>query len=286
MNHPTRLSLSFGLTLAAATSLLFTSCDNGARQAALVAQEEVEALQKAKTKLEAEVKQMREAAEKAHADLLKKNEELQKEADEAKSQFEKLQDDAAKARKELDEYMAKYKLGYRAKLKGQSLPSLQTADSQTYQSVVLREITATEVGFAHSAGAARLPLAKLTPELQKKFLYDPEEEKRTAEAKTAAANAIDGLEGVEGINALVVQKDPTRTVNPIVVHNLRTRILTRQKEIEKAKAEASRVKAAGDDRLNLGKYRLQVLSQRAERMREEIKGLVLMLDKELNGSGD
>jgi hypothetical protein len=243
-------------------------------------------LQKAKGKLEAEVKQMREAAEKSQAELLKKNEELQKEADEAKAQFEKLQDEADKARKELDEYMAKYKLGYRTKLKGQSLPVLQTVDAQKYEAVVLRDVTATEVGFAHSAGAARLPLAKLTPDLQKKFLYDPEEEKRVAEAKTAAANAVDGLEGVEGINALVVQKDPTRTVNPIVVHNLKTRIQTRQKEIEKAKAEAARVRANGDDRMNLGKYRLQVLSQRADRMREEIKGLVALLDKELNGSGN
>jgi Skp family chaperone for outer membrane proteins len=278
LNIPSR---SLGLILAVAFSSLLMSCDNGSRQAALVAQEEVEALQKAKTKLEAEVKQVRENSEKAHADLLKKNDELQKEADEAKGQFEKLQDEAAKARKELEEYMAKYKLGYRAKLKGQTLASLQTTDSQNYQAVVLREVTPTEVSFAHSAGATRVAMEKLPADLQKKFMYDPEEGKRLAEAKLMGAKAIEGLEGVEGIE--VVQKDPTRSVNPIVVQNLRNRMLKRQQEIDKARAEAAKVKNAGDDRTNLGKYRLQVLNQRAERMREEIKALANLLNKELNG---
>lgn len=271
------------MILAVAFSSLLMSCDNGSRQAALVAQEEVEALQKAKAKLEGEVKQMRENSEKAHADLLKKNDELQKEADEAKGQFEKLQDEAAKARKELEEYMAKYKLGFRAKLKGQALASLQTADAQTYQAVVLREVTPTEVSFAHSAGATRVAMEKLPADLQKKFMYDPEEGKRLAEARLMGAKAIEGLEGVEGLEGSVVQKDPTRSVNPIVVQNLRNRILKRQEEIDKARAEAAKVKNAGDDRTNLGKYRLEVLNQRAARMREEIKALANLLNKELNG---
>jgi hypothetical protein len=281
--HP---SLCLGLALAVATPTLLTSCDAKARQAALSAQEEVTALQKAKSKLEAEVKQLRDEGEKGHADLIKRNEELQKEADETKAQFEKLQDEAAKARKDLDEYMAKYKLSYRAKLKGQSLPSLQTTDANSYQAVVLREVTPTEVSFAHSAGATRVPMEKLPPDLQQKFLYDPAEVKRLEEAKAAAAMAgagLEGLEGMEGIDVQVVQKDPKRTVNPIVVHNLRTRIITRQKEIAKAKAEANRVALNGDTSTNLGRYRVQVLKQRTVRMQEEIKTLVSMLQKELNG---
>jgi len=283
MKFPSPVSLLLVLSLSVATPVLLTSCDGKARQAALVAQEEVEALQKAKTKLEGEVKELRDEADKRQADLIKRNDELQKEADEAKAQFEKLQDEASQARKEFEEYMAQYKLSYRAKLKGQSLPSLQTIDSQSYQSVVLSEVTSTEVSFAHSGGVARVPLAKLPPDLHTKFLYDPAEVQRQEEAKTAAATAAEGLESVEGIDVPVVQTDPTRTVNPIVVYNLKNRILARQKEIEKAQSEASRVKNAGDDRTNIGRYRLQVLSQRAKRMREEIKTLANMLDKELNG---
>lgn len=278
--HP---SLFFGLALAVGAPSLLTSCDTKDRHAALIAQEEVDALQKAKSKLETEVKKLRDEGDKGHADLIKRNEELQKEADEAKAQFEKLQDEAAKARKELEEYMAKYKLSYRAQLKGQSLSSLQTADDQSYQSVVLREVSATEVSFAHSNGVTRVPMDKLTPALQQKFLYDPGEVKRLEESKAAAAAAGADLEGLEGLEVQIVQQDPNRAVNPIVVYNLRTRILTRQKEIAKAKAEAARVARNGDTSTNLGRYRVLVLKQRMDRMKEEIKTLVSMLNKELNG---
>lgn len=278
--HP---SLLLGLTLAAAAPAILTSCDSKAQQTALLAQEEVEALKKAKAKLEGEVQLLKEQAEKTGAEHIKRTEELQKEADEAKAQFEKLQDEAAKARQALEEYMAKYKLGYRAKLKGLTLPTLQIADAQTFQAVVVREVLPSEVAIAHSAGAARVPMEKLPADLQQKFLYDPAEVKREAEAKVAAAAAVTGLDGLDGLEGKIVQKDPNRTVNPIVVHNLKTRILTRQEQIEKAKAEAKRVKSAGDDRTNLGRYRLQVLNQRANRLREEIKSLANMLDKELNG---
>ena len=283
MNFLHRPSLMLGLTLAVASPVFLTACDPKAQQAALLAQEEVEALKKAKTKLEGEVKQLREQTEKAEAEQLKRTEELQKEADEAKAQFEKLQDEAAKARKELEDYKAQYKVGYRAKLKGMTLPTLQTTDAQTYQSVVFREILPSEVAITHSAGAGRVPMEKLPADLQRKFLYDPAEVQQEAEAKAAAATAVNALEGIEGLEVKIVQKDPNRSVNPIVVHNLRTRIQTRQQQIEKAKAEAARVKSAGDDRTNLGRYRLQVLSQRADRLREEIRSLANMLDKELNG---
>lgn len=280
LHHP---SLRFGLVLAVACPVVLTSCDPNAQQAGLLAQDEVEALRKAKARLESEVKQLREQAEKAGAEQMKRTEELQREADEAKGQFEKLQDEAAKARKELDDYMAKYKLGYRAKLKGLSLPTLQTTDAQTFQEVVFREILPSEVAITHSAGAGRLPMEKLPGDLQQKFLYDPAEVKREAEARAAAAAAVSGLEGIEGLDVKITQKDPSRAVNPIVVHNLKTRILTRQQQIERAKAEAARVRRDGDDRTNLGRYRLQVLGQRANRLSEEINALAGMLDKELNG---
>lgn len=281
LNHP---SLRISLLLAVAAPTFLTSCDPKDQQAVLLAQEEVEALKKANARLEGELKRLQQQTEEAAAEQIKRTEELQKEADEAKAQFEKLQDEALKARKELEEYMAKYKISHRAKLKGFTVPSLQTADSQAYQSVVFREITPSEVSFSHSAGAGRVPMAKLPAELQRKFLYDPEEVKREEEAKVAAAEAASGLEGIEGLEGTtIVRKDPNRTVNPTVVYNLKTRIKTRQEQIEKAKQDAARVKRAGDDRTKLGQYRLQVLKQRTDRLRGEIEALVGLLDKELNG---
>lgn len=270
---------SLGLLLSG--PLLLTSCDNQAAPAAAVIQEDVEVIQKAKAKLEAEVKLYRTEAEAKQSELMKRNEELQKEADEAKAQFEKLQDDAAKARRDLEEHMAKYKLSYRGKLKGQTLPTLQTIDAQTYQSVVLREITPTEVAFAHSAGSTRLPMEKLTPDLQRKFLYDPAELKRLEEARAALSAPVEGLEGVEGI--VNAPKDPNRRVDPMVVKNLRDRIVNRQRDIGKAKAEADRLRKGGYEATNLGKYRIQVLQKRVDQLEDDVRNLVIMLNKELNG---
>jgi hypothetical protein len=121
---------------------------------------------------------------------------------------------------------------------------------------------------------------KLPPDLQRKFLYDPDEVKRQEEAQVAASSAAEGL---EELDVQVVQRDPSRSVNPIVVRNLRTRIQTRQNDIKKSTVEAQRVKQSGFDSTNLGQLRIRVLDQRRTRLQDEIKALVAMLDKELNG---
>lgn len=269
------------VSLALAGPLFLSSCDKPSAPTADVVQEEVEAGQKAKAKLEAEIKLLRSETEKKQADLMKRNEELQKEADDAKAQFEKLQDEAAKARRDLEEYMAKYKLSYRGRLRGQTLPSLQTVDGQSYQSLVLREVTPTEVAFAHSNGSARVTMEKLPPDLQRRFLYDPAEIKRLEEAKAAAASPVEGLDGVEGLTK--GPKDPNRKVDPVVINNLRTRILNRQRDIKKAKAEAARLRDEGYETTNLGQYRVRVLQRRVVQLEDDVRTLVLMLNKELNG---
>ena len=277
-------SLTLGLSLATVSPCVLTSCgDPKAQQAALEAQEEVESLKRANARLESEIKQLRTQAESGSAELMKRNEEIQKEAEATRAQFEKLQDEAAKSRKELEEYMAKYKLGYRAKLKGTKVAAFTTRDDQTFQNVEIREITPADISIAHNNGVGRVTMDKLPADLQAKFLYDPEEVKREEEAKEAAATAAKGLEGIEGVAGKIVQKDPNRRVNPVVVHNLKNRILTRQQIIEGLVKEATRVKASGDDRRNLGKYQLQVLKEKETRLRGEIAALVQLLDKELNG---
>lgn len=289
MNYSSLPSLMRSLCVAGAAVILLPSCleDPKQTQAITAAQQEIDSLKLAKSALESDVKLLRQEAEKRQNELQRRTDELQKEADEAKAQLEQAQDEATEVRKELEEYMAKYKLGYRAKLKGTSLPALKTEDGHSYESVVVREITPVEISFVHSMGVARVPLARLTADLQRKFMFDPDEEKKKEEAAQAAAakvaNDLEEIGGIEGIDIPMAPKDPARVVNPIVVHNLKQRILTRQEAIEKANAEARQVKSAGDDRQNLGKLRLQVLGQRVERMREEIKELANLLDKELNG---
>ena len=65
--HPSHQLIVFGFLLALAAPMALTSCDNNRRcdRRALVSDEEIEALKKAKSKLEAEVKQLRDNGDKA-----------------------------------------------------------------------------------------------------------------------------------------------------------------------------------------------------------------------------
>ena len=49
-----------------------------------------------------------------------------------------------------------------------------TVDGQTYSNVVFGTVSPSSVSIRHSDGIARIPLAKLPPDLQTKFGYDPE----------------------------------------------------------------------------------------------------------------
>lgn len=55
-----------------------------------------------------------------------------------------------------------------------ALPKTITVDGIAYSNVMWRTVTPATVAIIHSTGAATIPLEKLSPELQKRFSYDPE----------------------------------------------------------------------------------------------------------------
>jgi len=238
--------------------------------------DEVEALQKSKAKLENEVKLLREDFEKRYREILKRNEELQKDTDAAKAGVEKAQDEAGKCRRELQEYQAKYKISVRTKAKGMQIPQLETADKQVFQSAVVKEVTPQEVALSHSGGVARIPLAKLPLELQRKFLYDPEELKKIEEAKAETAKLT--TEDPE-----IKQRNPNRRFDPLAVKNIKGRITSRLGDIKKIDSEATQVANGPYKNTGVARYRLNVLQSRRLRLQEDVKLLRGILDKELNG---
>lgn len=72
-----------------------------------------------------------------------------------------------------------------------------TVDGVTYNDVRFGRVTPASVTIFHATGVATIPLAKLPPELQRQFGYDPQkaaewqvaQQKATIEARTAAAEA-------------------------------------------------------------------------------------------------
>ena len=72
----------------------------------------------------------------------------------------------------------------------QSTTNSLTIDGVTYQNPRFDRITSTTVTIFHSTGIATVPLAKLSPELQKQFGYDPAKiAKENAARKEAKAKA-------------------------------------------------------------------------------------------------
>jgi hypothetical protein len=55
-----------------------------------------------------------------------------------------------------------------------TLPNVVTVDRVTYENVRWGTVTPAAVSILHRTGAATLPLEKLSPELQKRFGYDPQ----------------------------------------------------------------------------------------------------------------
>lgn len=110
MKLPRPATLFLGLSLTASAPLLLTSCDTAARRATASAQEDLELIQRANTKLETELKRLREETGLRQSELLKRNTELQTEADEARSQHKKLQDEADQALKDLEAAKTKFKI--------------------------------------------------------------------------------------------------------------------------------------------------------------------------------
>ena len=243
------------------------------------AAEALASLQAGKARVEKEMNGLKADFEKRQADVIHKNEDLMKSNDSLKSQFEKAQDEAAKARRDLEAYMAKYRASLRAKAKGMALPQLETLDKAAFERVVIKELTPTEVAFSHSGGIGRIALAKLTPDLQKKLLYDAAEVKAMEAEAVAGADAVDGLKDVAGVK----MRDPSRPVNPIAVRNLTQRIVSRQTAISSAENEAKEVKKSSYGNTNIAQYRVEQLGLRVAHLNKEIVQLRALLDKELNG---
>ena len=65
--------------------------------------------------------------------------------------------------------------------------TITTIDGQRYDDVVITRVDSESISFEHSAGLATVDLAKLPPDLQKRFNYDPQKAAAEKAAKQAAA---------------------------------------------------------------------------------------------------
>lgn len=69
--------------------------------------------------------------------------------------------------------------------------TITTLDGAEYKGVTVTRVTADAISITHDDGTASIPLANLTPEMQKRFNYDPKAAAAALAARAAAKAAAD-----------------------------------------------------------------------------------------------
>lgn len=93
---------------------------------------------------------------------------------------------------------------------------IKTLDGMEYQAAVISRLTPSSISFSYQDGTATLALAKLTPELQKRFNYDQVAAVRF-EADQAATNSGRAmvLRAAERDRQLAIRKSATKTAREV-----------------------------------------------------------------------
>jgi hypothetical protein len=87
-----------------------------------------------------------------------------------------------------------------------TLPTTITVDGITYSNVTWRTVTPATVSIFHETGVASIPLEKLSPELQKRFGYDPQKAADYVAQGVAATQAQELLRQKRQADALAVAR--------------------------------------------------------------------------------
>lgn len=87
---------------------------------------------------------------------------------------------------EFEKYKDQYREAARRAAKDEELAKLETRSGQTYEKVVIREVTPVGMQIRHQGGFARIPFEDLPADLQDRFQFDP--------AQKAAALAKENAE--------------------------------------------------------------------------------------------
>ena len=167
-----------------AVSVLFTtSCDklinkepsDSESSSAESAQEQVER--------ERIQKEQEEQARKAKEQEMAERERLERER--LESEQEQAKRKAASDREELRMRTD----GARRQAVGRQIAKLETLKGDVYENVIIREVSPVGISIRHDAGSRRVPFEQLPLEMQKQFMFDPEEKAKALAQEHAAQSA-------------------------------------------------------------------------------------------------
>jgi hypothetical protein len=145
---------------------------------------------------------------------------------------------------EIEAYKDKYRDYARGRAKGRELEKLETRDGNTYQKVVIREVTPIGFQIMHDGGQKRIAFEQLPAEMQDEFQFDPKQ-KAEAVAKEEAMrneheNAVSAAQEVEGKQAAVQREKEAEEKR----QNMVRAIAVKESRIETLKTEIKQLNEA------------------------------------------
>ncbi|MEY5019047.1 MAG: hypothetical protein RLZ22_135 [Verrucomicrobiota bacterium] len=141
-----------------------------------------------------------EQEQKAKEQELAERERLERERLEREKEMEK-----RKAEAKMEELRARREK-VRQQAVGQQIVKLETLKGDVYDNVIIREVSPVGISIRHDAGSRRVPFEQLPLEMQRQFLFDPEEKEKALAQEHAAQSAHVEQEKVAQEEKTVVQK--------------------------------------------------------------------------------
>lgn len=159
MNYRPRLS---SITTSLFVLLLCQCDDGGANTKIKGLRDEIDQLNHQNYETQQQVTRLQSQIEASRNERKKLEEEKAK----VEADRESAQKDLQQLQRDFETYKAKYKLSMRQRAPGLDVGNFTTADGKSYQHVVLKEITDSQVNFTHDGGIMKLHYKDLPESLQ------------------------------------------------------------------------------------------------------------------------
>lgn len=159
MNYRPRLS---SITTSLLVLLLCQCDDGGANIKIKGLRDEIDQLNHQNYETQQQVTRLQSQIEASRNERKKLEEEKAK----VESERESAQKDLQQLQKDFETYKSKYKLSMRQRAPGLEVGNFTSADGKSYQHVVLKEITDSQVNFTHDGGIMKLHYKDLPETLQ------------------------------------------------------------------------------------------------------------------------
>lgn len=160
-------------TLLLTSTLLLSQCDGGSGTRIKGLRDEIEQLNRQNYEIQQSIARLQSQIDASRAEKKKLEEEktkIEAEREASSKQLEQL-------KKDFEAYKNKYKLSMQKRAPGLPIDNFVSADGKSFQHVVLREITDSQVNFTHEGGIMKLHYKQLPEYLQATlgFLIQPME---------------------------------------------------------------------------------------------------------------